>query len=119
MFHIHDVFAMAIGKPHQQTMGQKNNPDEGDNHEKHETFDILAPREKKLFDPETENRSLDSKRKKTSSKTAAEEETEDCQGASKEDLVPARVSPEQLFSKNGSLSRDTSPSSSMTASRDR
>ena len=94
MFHIHDVFAMAIGK----------------------NFDILAEREKKLFDEmETENPSFDSE----SSKTVAKEETEESLGASKEDLVPARVSPEQLFSKNGSLCRDTSPSSSMAASRER
>ena len=120
MFHIHDVFAMAIGKPHQQIMGQKNIPDKGDNHEKHETFDILAEREKKLFDEmETENPSFDSEREMTRSKVVAKEETEDSQRASKEDLVPARVPREQLFSKNGSLCRDTSPSSSMAASRER
>ena len=94
MFHIHDVFAMAIGK----------------------NFDILAEREKKLFDEmETENPSFDSE----SSKTVAKEETEESLGASKEDLVPSRVYLEQLFSKNGSLCRDTSPSSAMAASRER
>ena len=82
MFHIHDEFAIAIGK----------------------NFDILAEREKKLFDEmETENPSFDSE----SSKTVAKEETEESLGASKEDLVPARVSPEHLFSKNGSVCRDT------------
>ena len=116
MFHIHDVFMMAIGKPHQQIMGQKSIPDKGDDHEKHKNFDILAERERKLFDEmETENPSFDSE----SSKTVAKEETEDNQRANRNDLVPPRVSPEQLFSQNGSLCRDTSPSSAMTASRER
>ena len=120
MFHIHDVFAMGIGKPHQQIMEQKNIPDKGDDHQKHENFDILASREKKLFAvKETENSSIDSEREMTRSKVVAKEETEDSLGASKEDLVPARDSREQLFSKNGSLCRDTSPSSAMTASRER
>ena len=66
MFHIHDVFAMAIGK----------------------NFDILAEREKKLFDEkETENPSIDWEREMTSSKTVAKEETEDSQGANKEDFL--------------------------------
>ena len=120
MFHIHDVFAMAIGKPHQQIMGLKNNPDKGDNHEKHEIFDILAEKEKKLIDvKETDNPSFDSEREMTRSRTVAKEETENIQRTSKGDLVPSRVSPEQLFLKNGSLCRDTSSSSCMTVSRER
>ena len=114
MFHIHDVFAMAIGKPHEQIMGQKNNPEKGDNDE-NLTFDILAERDKKFFnDEETDIPSVDSEREMTRRKTVGKEETEDSQRENKEDLVP-----EQLFSKNGSLCRDTSPSSAVTASRER
>ena len=66
VFHIHDVFAMAIGKPRQQIMG--------DSHE-NQTFDTLAERKEKLFDAdETENRSIDSEREITSSRTVAKED---------------------------------------------
>ena len=85
MFHIHDVFAMAIGKPRQQIMGQRNTPDKGDNQE-NQNFYTLAEREKTLFDAkETENGSIDSEMEMTRSKMVAKEETEDSQRANRDD----------------------------------
>ena len=98
-FHVHDVFAMAIGKPHEQIM-EGNGQDKGDNHEE-QAFDIAIEREKKLFDAEADNLRFDSEREM--SKTDAEEETKDSQKAHKENMVLVTVSPGKLFSKNGSL----------------
>ena len=85
-------------------MGQKN-PEKAGNHEN----PILAEREKRLFDAEKENPTIDSEMEMTS-RTVAKEGTEDNQRAKKEDTVPTTVSPEQIFLKNGSLCRDMSPS---------
>ena len=112
-FHIHDVFAMAIGKPNEQIMGQ-NNPDKGSNHE-HQTFEVLDKQEKRLFGAETNNPNIDSERE-TMSRTVAKEGTKENQRANKEETVPTAVPPEQIFLRNGSLYRDTSPRS---AFRDR
>ena len=109
-FHIHDVFAMAIGKPNEQIMGQ-NNPDKGSNHE-HQTFEILDKQEKRLFGTETNNPNIDPERE-TTSRTVEKEGTEDNQRENKEETVPTTVSPEKIFLKNGSLCGDTSPSSAL------
>ena len=109
-FHIHDVFAMAIGKPNEQIMGQ-NNPDKDSNLEQ-ETFKISAETEKRIFGAETYNPSIDSERE-TTSRTVAKEGTEDNQRENKEETVPTTVSPEKIFLKNGSLCGDTSPSSAL------
>ena len=90
-----------------------NGQHKGDNHEK-QTSDIAVERKKKLFDAESDNPSIDSERAMLSN-TIAKEETEESQKANKKDQVPATVSPEQIFSKNGSLCKD----SAITDARDR
>ena len=90
-----------------------NGQHKGDNHEK-QTSDIAVERKKKLFDAESDNPSIDSERE-MSSNTIAKEETEESQKGNKKDQVPTTVSPEQIFSKNGSLCED----SAMTDARDR
>ena len=72
-------------------MGQ-NNLDKGGNHEQ----PILAEREKRLLDAETEKPSIDSEREMTS-RIFANEGNEDSQRARKEETVPTTVSLGQIF----------------------
>ena len=120
--HIHDVFAMAIGKlPSEQIMveqvgklpsGQIMEQDKLDEGGNQQTIESLEERKRKAIEAE-KNPSVG--REITRTKLEKEEKT-----GNKYDGVPSRVSTEHLYLKNESLHMEASQSFAMTAaSRDR
>ena len=107
--HIHDVFAMAIGKLPSEQITEQDKLDEGGNHQ---TIESLEERKRKAFEAE-KNPSVG--REITRTMLEKEEKT-----GNNYDGVPSRVSTEHLYLKNESLHMEASQSFAMAAaSRDR